>query len=57
MVGQNTGHHGIARRHGANADTGVMAAFGNDAGVFSAGGDSIPCTEDRAGGFDGKVIS
>jgi hypothetical protein len=33
MIGQHAGHHGLADRHRADADAGVVAALGHDVGV------------------------
>ena len=34
MIGEYTGHHGFADRDGADADAGVVAAFGGDLAVI-----------------------
>ena len=34
-VRQHTGHHRFSHRHGADADTGIVAAFGDDLGVIA----------------------
>ena len=33
LVRQDAGHHGLADRHGADADAGIVAALGDDLGV------------------------
>ena len=38
MIGQHAGHHGLADRHRADADAGVVAALGHDVGVGAACG-------------------
>src|SRR5690242_21430700 len=30
VIGQHAGHHGLADRHGADADTGIVTALGED---------------------------
>src|SRR6266404_5882337 len=35
MIGQHARHHGLADRHRADADAGVVAAFGHDVGVVA----------------------
>jgi hypothetical protein len=37
VVGEDDGHHGFADRHGANSDTGVVAALGGDFDVLALG--------------------
>ena len=32
LIGQDNRHHRFAHRHGADADAGIMAAFGDDVG-------------------------
>ena len=36
MVGEHAGHHGLADRHGADADAGVVAALGDHFGILVA---------------------
>ena len=36
MIGEHAGHHGLADRHRADADAGVMAALGHDVGIGAA---------------------
>jgi hypothetical protein len=38
-VGQHAGDHRFADRHGADADTRVVAAFGDDLGLLESAGD------------------
>ena len=35
MVGQNASHHRLTDRHGANPDTWVVAAFGDNIGFIA----------------------
>ena len=35
LIGDDAGHHGLADRHGANADAGVVAALGHDVDVMA----------------------
>jgi hypothetical protein len=55
MVGQHEGHHGLAHRHRANADAGVVAAFGDHLDRFAIGVDRAARGEDGAGGFNGEA--
>lgn len=46
MIGERERHHGGADRHAANADAGVMAAFGDNVGFLALRGNGAPWIED-----------
>src|SRR5438128_440230 len=47
VVGQHASHHGLAYRHGADADTGIVAALGHDLGLAALAVDGAARREDR----------
>ena len=55
MVRENAGHHGFADRYGANANTGVVAAFRDDRCVAAALVHRFARRQDGAGWFDGEA--
>src|SRR3954447_1614435 len=46
LICQHAGHHGFADWHGADADAGIVAAFGDDFGVGAAAIDGAARRED-----------
>src|SRR5262245_36051911 len=55
MIGNGTRHHGLADRHGADADARVMAAFGRDLDLVAGRVDRATRVEDRRGRLHGKA--
>src|SRR6266566_3693329 len=51
MIGQHAGHHGLADRHRADADAGVVAALGRNVGVGALAVDRAARRQDRGGRF------
>ena len=46
LVGKDDRHHRFSHWNGADADAGVVAAFGRDVGVFTGFGDGLARCED-----------
>src|SRR6185437_10523342 len=55
VVGEHARHHCLADRHGADADAGVVAAFGHDVGVVAIAVDGLARRQDRRGRLDGET--
>jgi hypothetical protein len=55
MIRQHAGHHGFADRHGADADAGIVAAFGHDVGIVAAAVDAAARRQDRRRGLYRKT--
>ena len=55
MIRQHAGHHGFADRHRADADAGIVAAFGQDVGVVAAAIDGLARRQDRRRRLYGKT--
>src|SRR4051812_5256935 len=55
MIRQHAGHHRLADRHRADADAGVMAAFGHDVGIGAVAVHGAARRQDRRGRFYGKA--
>ena len=55
MIGDHARHHGLADRHGADADAGVVAAVGRDLGLAAVAVDGLARGQDRRGRLDGKA--
>ena len=55
VIGQHQCHHGFANGHGADADTGVVAAFCGDFGFGAISIDGFARCSDGRGWFDGKA--
>ena len=49
VIGQYTGHHCFTHRHGADTDTRVMAAFGEDVRLMTRFIDRLAGGENRGG--------
>ena len=54
MIGENAGHHGLADRNRADADTRIVPALGDDLDVWPEPVDGVARRQDRAGRFDRK---
>ena len=52
VIGDDARHHGLADRHGADADAGIVAALGGDLGLRPIAVDGAPGREDRRGRLD-----
>ena len=52
VIGQHARHHGLADRHGADADARIVAAFGDNIGVAAIAVDGLARREDRRGRLD-----
>src|SRR4051812_21597347 len=55
MVGKDAGDHGLADRHGADADAGVVAALGLDLGRLVGAGHRRARAQDRGGRLHGEA--
>src|SRR3954464_2603794 len=55
MVGKHAGRHGLADRHRADADAGVVAAPGDDLGLVAVAIDGLAWPEDRGGRLPGEA--
>src|SRR6266849_6000971 len=55
MIGEHAGHHGFADRHRADADAGVVAAFGGDVGVGALAIHGAARGQDRGCRLDRKA--
>src|SRR5262249_27445273 len=51
MIGNDTRHHSLADRHGANADAGIVPALGYDFALAPVAIDGAARRQDRRGGF------
>ena len=45
-VSEGDGHHGLGHRHTADADTGVMAPFGDNLNIIAVQIDRTPWSQD-----------
>src|SRR5216684_2896911 len=52
VVGQDASHHGLADRHGADTDAGIVPAVGFDLDLVQIGVDRAHWFRDRAGRLD-----
>src|SRR5690606_23423056 len=55
VVGQHDGHHGLAHRHGTDADARVVPALGHDLGLVAEAVDGFAGSENRGRGLDRKA--
>src|SRR5581483_6879009 len=55
VVGEHDRDHGLADRHGADADARVVAALGRDLGLVALGVDRLARREDRRSRLDRKA--
>ena len=55
MIQHNTGHHRLTNRHGANANTGIVTALGDDLSRLTRLGNRLAWFEDRGRGFHRKA--
>ena len=55
MIGQHARHHGLADRHGADADAGIVAAFCHYFGISAAAIDGAARRQDRGGRLHRKA--
>ena len=54
VIGQRTGDHRFNDRHGADGDAGIMAALGDNFGLFARSIDGFFRHQDRRRWFDGQ---
>ena len=52
MIQHDAGHHRLTNRHGTDTDAGVVAALGDDGGIFTGLGDRAPFRQDGRGRLD-----
>ena len=55
VIGEHAGHHRLANRHGADADAGIVAPFGDDLGVVSVAINRATRRQDRGGRLHGEA--
>jgi hypothetical protein len=55
MIREHAGHHGLADRHGADADAGIVVAFCRDVGLAALAIDGVARRQDRRRRFHRKA--
>src|SRR5262245_43871339 len=57
VIGDHACHHGLADRHRANADAGIVASLGADLGLGTIPIDGAPGCQDRGGRLDRETAN